>query len=376
MEKRKSINNTYNIEKKKQIVKPYNVLNYAGAFIALLIGSGFATGQEIMQYFTAWGYKGMIGVAVCFLLLAYVGMSFISAGYNNKFNTPNDIYRYYCGKYIGTFYDYFSTFFIFLSFTVMISGAGATTEQHYNISPYIGGIAMALVTIATVIFGLKKIVDIIGNIGPVIVVFSIIVGIIAIFMNLEGAKNAPKIVNELVGNGTIKVASNNWLLAAGSYVGFCMLWLAAFLGGVGSKANSEKEGKVGAFSGAIGFSLAVILMSLGLLFNIKDVGGSQIPNLLLATKINPLLADVFSIIILLGIYTTSVPLLWSVVSRFAKENTRKFRILTFVFGGMGVIIGLIIKFDKLVNVVYVLNGYVGLILLFIMIFRSFQWKKI
>lgn len=364
------------MKKKNNTVKPYKVLNYAGAFIALLIGSGFATGQEIMQYFAAWGYKGIIGAIVCFVLLAYVGMSFISAGYNNKFETPNDIYRYYCGKYIGTFYDYFSTLFIFLSFTVMIAGAGATTEQHYGISPYIGGIVMATVTIITVIFGLKRIVDVIGNIGPVIVVFAIIVGAIAIFMNLDGAKEGPEITKQLVESKTIKVASTNWLLAAGSYVGFCMLWLAAFLGGVGSGANSEKEGKIGAFGGAAGFSLAVILMSLGLLFNIGDVGGSQIPNLLLAGKIHPLLADIFSIIILLGIYTTSVPLLWSVISRFAKENTIKFRVLTVVFGIIGVVIGLIIKFDQLVNVIYVLNGYIGLILLFIMIFRSIQWKRI
>ena len=195
-------------------------------------------------------------------------------------------------------------------------------------------------------------------------------------MNLEGAITGPDIVKKMVENNEIKVASTNWLLAAGSYVGFCMLWLAAFLGGIGAKANSDREGKLGAFAGAVGFSIAVILMSLALLFNIEYVGGSQIPNLLLAAKIHPLLANVFSVIILLGIYTTSVPLLWSVISKFAKENTPKFKILTIGLGIVGSVIGLMIKFDQLVNIVYVLNGYVGLILLFIMIFRSIQWKKI
>ena len=97
----------------KEVVKLNKVVNYAGAFIALLIGSGFATGQEAMQYFAAWGYKGILGVLVIFILLSYVGISFISAGYNNKFSTTNDIYRYYCGKTLGTFYDYFSIFLYF-----------------------------------------------------------------------------------------------------------------------------------------------------------------------------------------------------------------------------------------------------------------------
>lgn len=364
------------MKKTCEIVKPVKVINYAGAFIALLIGSGFATGQEILQYFAAWGYKGILGVLVCFFLLAYVGMSFISAGYNNKFKTPNDIYRYYCGKTLGTFYDYFSIFFIFLSFTVMIGGAGATGNQHYGWSPYLGGSLMAIISVVTVIFGLNKIVDVIGKIGPVIVILAIFVGAVSIFTNLQGAKTAPALVSKLVANKEIKVASTNWLLAAGSYVGFCMLWLAAFLGQIGSGVNSDKEGKIGAFSGAFGFSLAVLLMSLGIFFSIGELKGSQIPTLILAGRIHPMLANVFSVIILLGIYTTSVPLLWSVVARFAKEKTLKFRLLTVLFGIVGSIMGLILKFDVLVNIIYVLNGYIGLILLLIMIIRSIQWKRI
>ena len=32
-----------------------NILKFAGAYIAFIIGSGFATGQDIMQYFTSNG---------------------------------------------------------------------------------------------------------------------------------------------------------------------------------------------------------------------------------------------------------------------------------------------------------------------------------
>ena len=365
-----------NKSNKVEIVKPGKVINYAGAFIALLIGSGFATGQEVLQYFASMGYKGILGVIACFILLAYVGVSFVSAGYNNKFDMPNDIYRYYCGKILGTFYDYFSIFFIFLSFTVMIGGAGATTAQHYGWSPYAGGVMMAVLAVVTVLFGLNKIVDVIGNIGPIIVVISIFVGAVSIFTNLSGAETATDIMNRLVAAGEVKKASSNWWLAAGSYVGFCMLWLAAFLGQVGASANSDKEGKLGAFGGAAGFSIAVLLMALGIFFSIGELKGSQIPTLILAGKIHPMLANVFSIIILLGIYTTSVPLLWSVIARFAKEKTMKFYVLAVVLGTLGTIIGLLLKFADLVNTVYVLNGYVGLILLFIMILRSIQWKRI
>lgn len=364
------------MDQTKGRVVPYKVINYAGAFIALLIGSGFATGQELLQYFVSWGYWGMAGVALVFVLMAYVGISFVSAGYHQRFENPNDIYKYYCGKWLGTFYDYFSVFFLFLSYTVMVAGAGATFQQHYNLHPYIGSLILMVLAMATVIFGLGRIVDVIGNIGPVIVVMAIVVGIITISMTWQQAQGVSELAREYVASGEVLTASTSWWLAAGSYVGFCMLWLAAFLAQIGKRANSDAEGKLGAFFGAFGFSLATLLMSLAILFNITLVKGSQIPSLLLAGQIHPLLATVFSIIIFAGIYTTSVPLLWTVVARFAKEKTPRFRWLTLALGIVGGFIGVVLDFDVLVNYVYVLNGYVGILLLVIMIARSIQWKRI
>lgn len=359
-----------------QKVVPSRVITYAGAFIALLIGSGFATGQELLQYFASWGYWGVAGVIATFLLLAYVGMSFISAGYYNTFEKPNDIYKYYCGNIIGTFYDYFSVFFLFLSYTVMVAGAGATVEQHFGLNPLVGSVVLMLTVIGTVVFGLSKIVDVIGKIGPFIVVMAIVVGAISLVKNAGLGSDAVVQMQEAVNSGQVKVASTSWWLAAGSYVGFCMLWLAAFLGELGSKTNSAKEGKLGAVGGAAGFSIATLIMALAILFAVTKVAGSQIPSLILAGEIHPLLATIFSIIIFLGIYTTAVPLLWSVVARFAEEKTPRFTLLSIILGIVGGIIGVALQFDVLVNYVYVINGYVGMILLGIMIVRSIQWKRI
>ena len=64
------------------------------------------------------------------------------------------------------------------------------------------------------------------------------------------------------------------------------------------------------------------------------------------------------------------------MARFSKEKTLRFRILTLVLGIIGGIIGALLDFDVLVNYVYVINGYVGMLLLGIMIVRSIQWKRI
>lgn len=345
-----------------------NLLYFAGAFIAFLIGSGFATGQEVLQYFTSYGYMGLVGAFVVFILFLYVGTEFMTAGYREQFEKGSDIYKYYGGKYVGMFYDYFSICFIYMSFFVMIAGAGSTLQQQYGLPVYVGGIGMACAAGITVLFGLNNIVKILGKIGPVIVVLSIALGLISIAKNPGGIAAAEAIIPTM----TLMKASTNWLFAAMSYVGFCMLWLAAFLTAMGKTANSQKEARIGGILGAAGFSLAVIIVSLGLMAHIQAVAGTMVPSLYLAGNIHPWLAIFFSLIIVLGIYTTAVPLLWSVSSRFAADKTHKFRVLTIALAFIGTFIGLVIPFNKLVNIVYVLNGYVGFLLIFLMLYKNFQ----
>ncbi|HJF48338.1 MAG TPA: hypothetical protein K8W24_00815, partial [Brachybacterium paraconglomeratum] len=60
---------------------PLRVLTYAGAIIAFLIGSGFATGQETLQYFTSYGYWGIFGTGLLVLvLISYVCVEFFLVG--------------------------------------------------------------------------------------------------------------------------------------------------------------------------------------------------------------------------------------------------------------------------------------------------------
>ncbi|AUZ04972.1 MULTISPECIES: YkvI family membrane protein [Vitreoscilla] len=344
------------------------VLTYAGAFIAFLIGSGFATGQEVMQYFTAYGYSGILGILVVLVLFCYVGREFVIIGNHQRFENGGQIYEYLCGRWVGRFFDYFSILFIYMSFIVMIGGTGATVSQQYDLNPWIGALGMGFVVALTVICGLDKIVDVLGKVGPAIVVLTIILGGIAMAKNPDGLVS----VNEILPSLNLMTASGHWFFAATSYVGFCMLWLAGFMSLMGSSAKNLKEITRGAVLGACGFSLALAIIALGLMANLELVAGSMVPTLKLAGYIHPMFATVFSVIVLAGIYTTAVPLLWQASARFTNGKSAGFKILTVVLTAIGVFVGMKIPFDSLVNAIYVINGYVGIVLLAFLFIHTIQ----
>ncbi|KZK76879.1 hypothetical protein PsW64_04724 [Pseudovibrio sp. W64] len=350
------------------------VITIAGAFTAYQIGSGFATGQEILQYFVSYGYWGILGAALTLILFAYVSINFMSVGRHQKLSKANDVYRYYCGKHVGMFYDYFSTLFCFLTFSVMVAGAGAALKQHFGLPTIVGGSLIAVLAFVTVIMGLNRIVDIIGKLGPVIAGIAILLGLVSIFSNLGNLTPADvtPLIESKVSEGVVLQASSNWFFAALNYVGFCMLLLGAFMAAIGSETSSDTEVKAGGILGAMLFSGAIMVVALGLMGQLNNVAGTQIPMLVLATDVSPVIASAFSFVIIAGIYTTTAPLLWNVSARITPEGTSKSKMVTAGLTLIGGAIGLFIPFDQLLNVVYVVNGYVGIVLLGFMIVKHMR----
>ena len=50
------------------------------SFVGLLVGAGFATGQEVVQYFTAFGTWGIPGIIIAALVMTLAGTVFLQLG--------------------------------------------------------------------------------------------------------------------------------------------------------------------------------------------------------------------------------------------------------------------------------------------------------
>ena len=360
------------------------VLILAGAVIAFTIGSGFATGQEIIQYFTAYGTKSLLVIAVFAVAFLYYNFNFAKAGAEQKFERGNDVYKYFCGKYVGTFCDYYSTIFCYMSFWVMIGGAASTLHQEYGLPQWVGAVILTVLTILTVVGGLNSLVDAIGIVGPIIVVLCIGIGLITCISDGGNIAAGLEVIKEGAYEGaaageTIKNAGANWLISGLSYAGFVLLWCASFTAALGAK-NKKKDLNYGIIGGTIAVCVAIGLVSFAQISNINTpmangeayVWNADIPNLILAMEIWKPFSAIFAIVVFAGIYTTAVPLLYNPAARFAKEGTSQFKILTIVLGIIGLIVGLFLPFRVLVNVIYVLNGYVGAVLILFMIWKNIK----
>ena len=373
------------MESSGNLVDWKRVLILAGAVVAFTIGSGFATGQEIVQYYTAYGAQNILVLAVFVIAFLYYNFNFAKAGAEERFEKANDIYKYYCGKYLGTFYDYYSTLFCYMSLWVMVGGAGKTLNEAYGLPVWIGAVILIILTVITVIGGLNSLVDAIGIVGPAIVVLCIAIGLITFVRDAGNVSAGLEVIKTGAYKGaasgeTIKNAGANWLISGLSYEGFVLLWFASFTSALAMK-NKKKDLQQGIIWGTVALAIAIVVVSFGQIANINTgsdglyVWNAGIPNLILANSIVPIFSKIFAIVVFAGIYTTAVPLLYNPSSRFAKEGTPAFKMLTVVLAMVGLLVGLFLDFRVLVNIIYVLNGYVGAVLILFMLWKNFKDLK-
>ncbi len=348
------------------------ILGFCGACIAFYIGAGFATMQEVMQYEASYGSKFLIVIAVAAVIYIYTNLSFASTGNRTNIERGGDIYKVYCGKYIGAFYDFFAALFCYMSFIVMCGGANSTAMEQWGLPNGAGAVILTIAVVVTVIFGLQGIVNALSILGPIIVVCIFLIATVTSIMSFGNYANGLAAVDNHVYEIT-QVGGGNPFASGASYGGFVILWFAAFLSEIGAK-NKLKEVNIGMLISSVAIFGVAILSCIALIANIDQTWNVGIPALVLTTRIHPVFAVVFAIIIFLGIYTSAVPLLWTGIRKISEDGTTRYKMGTIVGGVAGCLIACFIPYKGLLNVLYGLNGYLGFILIAFMVVNDIRVK--
>lgn len=345
-----------------------SVIKYAGAYIAFEIGSGFATGQEILQFYTSYGAMGIGAALISMIIFAWAGGSMMKIGYCAKACETAKPYRLLCGKPAGIFFEWFVIFYLFAVLAVMISGAGAALQEYCGFSYYVGGFFMALAVFLSFVFGLSKLIHIVGFMGPFIIGFCIFIAICTITANFSDFLK-----------GTIDLShledaqpAGSWWLSGILYAAYNMVSSAGFLMALGKDARSAKEAAAGGIMGGILLSVTVIFMNFAMMAGLPGGEKQAVPSLILAEKVSPFASGIFIFVLLCGVFSTAAPVLWTICTGLSDSGSSSSVIIALFVTLDAFLLGQL-PFDKLISIIYPFAGYLGIFLL-LCLFR-YQMKQ-
>lgn len=348
-----------------------SILRYAGTYIGAVIGSGFASGQEPLQFFASYGYWGILGAILVIILFAWYGYLFMAAGYKLQASTHQPVLNYLCGNVVGRIFDWILTFFLFGVLAIMISGGGAALNQYFGINLMVGKVIITILAVGTILFGFQSALSALGFLSTAIIVGTIAISFGTVAGNVPGITKA----GDVIGGLGLPQATPFWLLSVFIYVSYCVLPVLSACATIGHGEKDPRIIKKSAVIGGGALGVAVLFMVLALLSRIQDVAGYEIPFLEIARQMHPAIGFIFTLILLAAIYTTTVPILYGFSIRFAKEGTLRFTVVTVIASVVAFIAGMF-PFSTLVGTVYPLLGYIGMVVMIAGAYKMFIKKDL
>ena len=342
------------------------IIRNAGAFIAWVVGSGFATGQEILQFFTSYGY-----VSYGIILINLAGFIFISRvlllnGYEHRNEEKFDHYRFYCGNKLGLVYTWFVPAALVIALAVLTAASGATMSEYFGVNRLIGSSVMSVLVLCVYLSGFENLIKIISKIGPVVVFFIILIGIITIindFPNIGKIGEYERVLSPMQ-------AAPSWIISSVLYLSLNFVNGSPFFTALGKTAKNQSDAKWGALVGAIALILVITVVNSSVLLNAGDAASLSVPTLYLARRISYAFGLAFSIVLMLGVFSSCSALMWSFCNHFF-PGTRKNKIIAVATSVVTLAIGLF-PFQVLVAVLYPIIGYMGLVFLALVVYKGIK----
>jgi uncharacterized membrane protein YkvI len=342
-----------------------HILLFTGAQCSFFIGAGIATGQESMQYFTAHGWWGMAAIVIVIVLFSWILSSLTEWGRRHR-DDRVDPFVDICGKFLGTILRICVPVFVFMIAVTMFSGAGPLVADVFGLPIWVGTISMAAIVAVTLMLGFRNLVEIIGRIGPLIIV---IIAVVTIWVVIENA-GALQDANENLAQYPPTKATDNWFLGTVLYCTAVLIIAVPFLTRLGRTDRAVRTTVAPSTLTGFVYGGVMAVCALALLATLPRTFDQATPLVMLGIDLAPWLGYVFSGITLLGIYSTAAPMLWTVADQFPVKTGPSYSATCLVLTVAALVGGLTLPFEDLVGFVYPSTGYFGLVFFGMMAFRQ------
>ena len=343
------------------------IWSIALADVGVMIGAGVSSGQDLLQYFVSFGAWGLIGVIVLGVLHVGFGRLMIALGSYYQSDDHSVVLAEISHPVIYRILDIALIITCFIFGFVMTAGAGANLNQQFGMPFWVGAFLCTALTIVVSFLDFKKIIGVIGVFTPMILVM-----IAVIFMtNVLGRHWDFEEMNRI--SQTIQSPFSSVWMSVVNYFAVCVMSaiaMAFVMGGSIFKINeAEKSGAWGGFMvGVIFFITTLILFA-----NSDKVVKSDVPMLAIAKEVNPVFATLYAFVIFGLIFNTVFSLYYALGKRFAAGSEKRFKFFVTAFSLSGFLVSFM-GFRQLVAVMYPIIGYMGLLMLVVLVVASYRKK--
>jgi uncharacterized membrane protein YkvI len=336
----------------------------AAVYVGTVVGAGFATGKEIVEFFSRFGFFGLLSILMTGYLLVFVGSklmrmaAFIQAKSYQEFN------EYLFGKWIGSGINILMLGMLLGVCAVMLAGAGAVFEEQLGLSRNSGVFLTIFLSVLVMLVGTKGLFAVNTFVVPLMISFSLMLMVISVGM--------PHFIDQLL---YIPPATDGWktVVSPFTYTAFNLALAEAVLVPVASEIGDDWTIKWGGIIG--GAALTVILISGHFtLIMLPELEKYQIPMAVIMKNLASSFHWIFVLVIYGEIFTSVIGDVYG-LDRQLKQYVEVPTVFSVAaIFSISYFISLI-DYGKLLSYLYPLFGYVSLLFLCLLWIKPLRYQK-
>lgn len=329
-----------------------NCIKIALVIIGALIGAGFASGQEIYLFFFSYGKRGIFGIAVSAILLGIIIYKTMIIIKKNKITTYKEfllsiVPKKWRKEKVLEIINIIINIFILITFYIMIAGFGGYLAETIKIPQIIGSSILAIMCVIIMSKETKGIVKVSEIIVPILIVFIVVIGVYTVI----STNVANKIEQMNIINGS------SWLVSGVLYASYNTILLIPVLISVNNIIDRREVSKTSIVITFMIFLLAtaVFVSMLKIDVNIKRI---EMPvSYVISTQLSKLKV-LYGIVILTSILTTAISLIAGLMQNVKEKSNKKIMLCLICISSIFISQ---IGFSALINFLYPIFGYIGII---------------
>lgn len=331
-------------------------LQVAFTYIGTVVGAGFATGQEILQFFTKYGWLAVFTIAMATFLFIWLGTKLLLKAHEIKATSYEDFNKYLFGKTIGTWISNISLILLFGVATVMLAGAGSVFVEHLHLGYQIGLLLTLGFAYLVLSRGIHGIMAINSIVVPIMLVFTVIVVVYSYSLPTQ--------------DGWLRITNDHTALQLWTspllYAAFNLSMAQAVLVPLGAAVHNRRPLYYGGILGGIGIGLMLLAGHYALSAQMPGITQFDIPMGHLIINLSYAVQLIYIVIIYAEIFTTFIADVYGIVLQLHRKTSISEQKLLITILILCYLIGQI-GFTTLLSILYPLFGVISLAWLIMMI---------
>ena len=334
-----------------------SIIKVACTYMATIIGAGFASGQEIVQFFSSYNKGGFIGILLAGLMFALIGYIVLDRVYKYRIRNYDELLFPAVGWKLGWLIEIIVIVFMLSLFCIMIAGSGNIFLTKLGIPYNFGIVLMAFVCMIVILTDIKGVVTLSTIITPILIIGIVAVGIFVIVFKDTTVFSTQTYFSKM---------TNNYLFSSLLYVGYNSIIALVVLSSLLPQLKTRNTGRIGGLLGGVMLCLVALILNLAIFVYQPSSMTKELPVLTITEQFGNLLSAFYAVVLWLAMFISAVTAGYSFIDRVGSKISINKKILTIIMCAVAVPLSNI-GFSSLIATIYPIFGYVGLFIVLVII---------